>query len=364
MSSLTGPDKIILETVFGMDSGYFLNFSDARFEQFFHSYDVNIHGVPYQFYGTSKANKMRAFWDKESDELVGRVLSDLLDVCEVLFSREVLERDSLALKKSREIAARLSGITLEESYLTTLQGRNQETKRISEDQHWEHLWGEGSIRVFISHISQYKNDAMTIKDALEVFGIASFVAHNDIEPSEEWQTEIVRALSSMNLFIALLTEGYKESDWTDQEVGFALARKVPVLPVDRGLTPYGFIGRYQALSWPRSDAFPVARKILEMALKKDELNSYAKIAFFVAVSRASSWARANRFSDILPKIDFLTSDQAEWFVNAYNSNSQVYEAWDFKDRISRELSRMTGNSYKVDDIGRLHLIQQSEDIPF
>ena len=117
MSSLTGADKEILEIVFGMKSGYVLNFSDAGFEQFFESYDVDIHGARYRIYGTSKAKKLRAFWDQEPDDLVGRVLFGLLDVCEVLCSPEVRERDSEALKKSRAIVARLSGISPEANSL-------------------------------------------------------------------------------------------------------------------------------------------------------------------------------------------------------------------------------------------------------
>ena len=117
MSSLTSADKRCLEVVFGMDGGYVLDFSDQGFEEFFDSYGVEIHGSPYQDHGTSKAKKMRAFWNKEPDELVGRVLSDLLDVCEVLYSFNLLEQDAAAFKKSRAIVARLSGISPEETAL-------------------------------------------------------------------------------------------------------------------------------------------------------------------------------------------------------------------------------------------------------
>ena len=115
MSSLTGADKRCLEVVFGMDGGFVLDFSDQGFEEFFDSYGVDIHGSQYQDYGTSKAKKMRAFWNKEPDDLVGRVLSDLLDVSEVLYSFNLLEQDSVAFKKSRAIVARLSGISPEEN---------------------------------------------------------------------------------------------------------------------------------------------------------------------------------------------------------------------------------------------------------
>ena len=109
MSSLTHVDKRCLEKVLVMGSGYVLDFSDASLGQFFNSYNVDIHGALYQTYGTSKANKMRAFWDIEPDELVGRVLSEMLDICDVLDYSAGRERASVLFEKSREIVARLSG---------------------------------------------------------------------------------------------------------------------------------------------------------------------------------------------------------------------------------------------------------------
>lgn len=115
MSSLTGAEKEILEFVFDMKSGYFLEFSNADFGRFFQSYGVDIYfGAGYQSHGDSKANRMRAFWELEEDELVARVLFDLLDFCEAKSSPEFLERHAMALLKARAIAARLTGITREE----------------------------------------------------------------------------------------------------------------------------------------------------------------------------------------------------------------------------------------------------------
>ena len=358
MSSLSSTEKLWLERAFEMGDGYVLSFTNMSFKQFFSDFGVDIYDDRYKFHGNSKANRLRAFWDIETDELVGRVSIGLLEL------GEIHNRNSDSLRNGRSIAARLLGTSLEESHFDPLQVRNQEMDGTSGERQLKLLWGKGSLRVFISHISKYKKDAMAIKEELGTFGFASFVAHNDIQPSEEWQKEIERALDSMHFLIALLTEGFQNSDWTDQEIGFALARKVQVLPVDRGLIPYGFIGRYQALSWPGSDAFPVARRILEMALKKDDLKPFAISALIDAVLRADSEAQANRLSNILPRIDSLTFDQAEGFAHAYNSNVQANSAVHFRDRVSREIDRMTNNTYEVDDSGQLREVSDSEGILF
>ncbi|MBB2197867.1 MAG: hypothetical protein ABF479_07100 [Gluconacetobacter sp.] len=109
MSSLTEIDKRYLENVLAMQSGYVLDYSDATFQEFFNRHGIEIHGQEYQTYGSSKAKKMRAFWEHESDTLVGRVLGEMLDVYEVNCVLNSRQPDVSVLEKSRGIVARLTG---------------------------------------------------------------------------------------------------------------------------------------------------------------------------------------------------------------------------------------------------------------
>ena len=225
-------------------------------------------------------------------------------------------------------------------------------------------WEKSPIRVFISHVDQYKSDAVRIKSILSNYGIASFVAHEDIEPSEEWQSEIIRSLSEMNMFIALLTEGFHESNWADQEVGFALARSTPILPVNYGLIPYGFIGKIQALKWNGHNSSDVATKLFEMALENPSLREMAKHAYLAAVANALSFDQANRLALLLFKMDHFSESQEIDFVNAYNSNDQVFQAHSFRRYACGQLERLTGNTYVFGDDLKLHQLIKEEEIPF
>jgi len=109
------------------------------------------------------------------------------------------------------------------------------------------FWLAGHFRLFISHLSKDKLSATRLKATLGRHGISSFVAHEDIKPTEEWQDEIERALFSMDALAAILSPGFRNSHWTDHEVGVALGRGVLVLPIRYGLDPYGLIGKYQGL---------------------------------------------------------------------------------------------------------------------
>jgi hypothetical protein len=53
------------------------------------------------------------------------------------------------------------------------------------------------FRIFISHISKDKLKATRLKTCLETYGISGFVAHEDIHPTLEWQSEIERSLSGI-----------------------------------------------------------------------------------------------------------------------------------------------------------------------
>jgi len=108
-------------------------------------------------------------------------------------------------------------------------------------------WLPSHFRLFISHISENKANAGRLKSALEPYGITAFVAHEDIEPTREWEKEIESALFSMDGLIAILARGFARSNWTDHEVGVAIGRELIVVPIMFGRSPYGLMRKYQGV---------------------------------------------------------------------------------------------------------------------
>ncbi len=51
----------------------------------------------------------------------------------------------------------------------------------------QRLWPEGRFRLFLSHLATHKVEVSSLKIELAKRGVAAFVAHEDIEPSSEWQ---------------------------------------------------------------------------------------------------------------------------------------------------------------------------------
>lgn len=109
------------------------------------------------------------------------------------------------------------------------------------------MWRRGYFKLFISHLTKNKASASNLKKCINLYGIDSFVAHEDIGVSREWQKEIENALFTMDALCAIVTPEFNRSPWCDQEVGIALGQKKPVISIAKGEMPYGFFGKYQAL---------------------------------------------------------------------------------------------------------------------
>jgi len=84
MSTLTSIEKRYFEDIFAMGSGYVISqdaYNNAKFAEFFRECaKVDISSDKYSFNGDSKAKRLRAFWEVESDRAVGTVLEALLQV--------------------------------------------------------------------------------------------------------------------------------------------------------------------------------------------------------------------------------------------------------------------------------------------
>lgn len=79
MSSLTKIEKRKLERLFEMGGGYVLDFSNRTFAEFvLDSTGLDIYSTQYEYASGSKANRLRAFWETESDRTVGKLLVELL----------------------------------------------------------------------------------------------------------------------------------------------------------------------------------------------------------------------------------------------------------------------------------------------
>jgi hypothetical protein len=252
---------------------------------------------------------------KKRDDIQSEICRDLNDLHN--FQNESIDEVFLEMEVTE------SGDWRQDSGLLKLTTRSVSSDSV------ERIWGAEGFRLFLSHKSEVKKQTAVLKERLGLYGVSAFVAHEDIRPTKAWQDEIENGLASMDAFAALLTEDFHASDWTDQEVGFALARGVPVIAVQMGRLPYGFIGKFQAL---RADWDTAAEGIVKLLINQDRMfNAYVQ-----ALRKCTSWDDGNVLARVLPAIERASDQQIDELIAASNGNTEVRYSFGFRGNKSSQ----------------------------
>jgi hypothetical protein len=170
------------------------------------------------------------------------------------------------------------------------------------------FWADGFFKLFISHLSSNKERMSQLKSALSQWGISAFVAHVDIEPSREWRNEVEAGLETMDAMLAVVEPGFKESDWCSQEVGYAMGRKVDVLPICAGMDPFGFFGKYQGIQVKGKTPSQAAERVVEILIKKPKHRPQLLQSIGKAFAESQS-ERKVRLVEILDGWKAITDEQ-------------------------------------------------------
>jgi len=195
------------------------------------------------------------------------------------------------------------------------------------------FWRKGMFRLFITHLAKYRKFAGELQDALRRFGISCFVAHNDIEPTLEWQNEIEAALGTCEALVALLHPEFHLSNWTDQEVGFAMGRGVPVFTVRLGEDPYGFIGRFQAFNGNGKSAPMLARELFDTLRQHKQTQRRMGEVLIGLFEDSDSYAEAKERIQYLEEMTTWEPSFPDRIESAAETNSQISGAYGVPYRV-------------------------------
>jgi hypothetical protein len=195
------------------------------------------------------------------------------------------------------------------------------------------FWQKGMLRIFLSHLATHKVRAGELQKALLEFGISCFVAHNDIEPTATWQTEIETALATCDGLIALLHPEFHASNWTDQEIGFAMGRGLPIFSVHIGQTPYGFIGKFQAFQGKGKTPAAMAREIFDGFRKNKQTQQRMGEVLVGLFEESTSFADAKYKIGLLEELTTWQPTFSARLLAAIDANSQVSGSWGVPERV-------------------------------
>ena len=222
-------------------------------------------------------------------------------------------------------------------------------------------WRTGHFRLFLSHLATFKTQASALQSVLNSYAISSFVAHEDIEPAKEWQDEIEASLHSMDALAALLTEGFKDSRWCDQEVGFAVGKDVLVIPVRKGVDPYGFIGKFQGIQGQGKTVGEVAKAIFDTLVSSPKTRNRMIRCLCNAVSQSTDIDDAMQRLKILSSVEKLPNEELQQLRAAVADNSLLKKSDTFKDSIN-----VLFNKYNIQNVIDAAAVFAAfdDDIPF
>jgi hypothetical protein len=186
-----------------MGSGYVIDFTNRSFSEFFlDSLRVNIYDAKYDYESGSKANRLRCFWQKEPNYVVGQLLFKLLEYWkarkEISYSEMTQAEESLYDECIR-IAERLIQDTPVEN-LDVIEG-------ISDDKDFSLL--AKSIKESIRN-----NEPETALDRLHTFVVKYVrqlcekhgIEHDRNKPLHSLFGEYVKFLNQHNLIESQMTE--------------------------------------------------------------------------------------------------------------------------------------------------------------
>jgi len=220
------------------------------------------------------------------------------------------------------------------------------------------FWKDGAFKIFVSHLAIHHDFAGELQDNLSKFGISAFVAHNDIEPAAEWQIEIEKALATCDSLVALLHSDFHKSNWTDQEIGFAMGRGIPIFAVRLGQDPYGFIGKFQAFNGLGRALNAIALDIFNAYRKHKQTKEKMAEALIGLFEQSASFEAAKIRMGYLDELDVWKPSFASRLTAAIKNNSQVSGSWGVPKRIEVLINKWDSNTKKT------HNADLESEMPF
>ena len=196
------------------------------------------------------------------------------------------------------------------------------------------------MKTFISYASNFKRTAGRIKEYLDEYRFNCFLAHEDIPPQTVWPAEILKALERCDLFLPLLTAGFIESFFCQQETGFVYCRDdVEILPVMISKAPMGMIANLQAIRFNRKKFESSCWKIVNHIAKNDSLSEPVLDALIEEFGDSGSYDIATRRAKkILNEFDFTTR-QVKTIRKYIKENTQIHRTKEARDSIFKFMDR-------------------------
>lgn len=227
------------------------------------------------------------------------------------------------------------------------------------------FWKSGEIRLFISHRDKHKQKVKILANELEKYGISAFVAHDTIQPMKIWQEEIMKGLQTMEVMLTFITDDFADSCWTNQEIGFALGRGIPIISLKlQDEDPSGFMSIKQAVRGDLENSLESVSQIYQFIVELigEERCKSVLIEKFLT---SKSWKETKKLFDFMDqRIKNLSNNEAKQIIDGFPNNTQLCDSFYLRGNLCNFLKHKTGNSYIIKGKRILLPDRSNVDIPF
>ena len=216
---------------------------------------------------------------------------------------------------------------------------------------------------FISYSNNDREVGAQAKAVLGAVGIDGFLAHDDLEVSEEWKEKILEELRRCDLFVPLLSRNFVESEWAPQEAGYIVSRpEVVIAPLSiDGTTPFGFLGSVQG---GRIGENGVTQELLvEPVLAR--LVRHVPRKILPGVIRRAGEAHCFRdaerqFRPLVPLFEQFSAEEANALAEASVKNGQIWAAQLCRDEYLPDFIQVHADNIEPDTLRALRYQIQSQ----
>jgi len=203
------------------------------------------------------------------------------------------------------------------------------------------------LKTFLSYHSSDKALGGEIKRNLYHYGLDVFLAHEDIQPTEEWQTRILSELKRTDIFLPLLTENFIKSKWTSQECGVAVARGTFIVSLKVSIDPFGFLSKYQAFNFKIENVVRSCSGIAKVVHKNRRLQKRFLDGLIASVRRSDTFEEAKERTMMLNDFDGYNGRQVNDILRAAIENAQVYKSFGARKHLEIFLKKYKGDEAAV-----------------
>lgn len=206
---------------------------------------------------------------------------------------------------------------------------NSGIQRNYDDDIIKSIWGvkDAKYKLFISHKHSIQKDCASLKEYLAKFHISSFVAHVDAEVNAEWQERIEIALQTCDGLLAILTNDFYESDWTEQEIGCAIGRNIDIFSLGLGEKARGFIGKYQTILNVNS-----LSDHSEILTNLSNVDGVFNSLLYTIENCGDQWEVYNEIYDVISRRKTLKKKEADGLIELANRYNNIYNSNKFGGR--------------------------------